>query len=155
MTHPSFMRRSSMPRWAAVAVGAVEKHSHPHEVSGDIKLLSLKAFYSQRDGLPRAPRKLPQCCGLRADEAQALSKEKRSERELLAHRDSVRMPTGEGARMAELSERIGIILRRVSKFLQPENLSLIERAEMKECLLALEQMKMLMSELELLHLFPE
>ena len=68
---------------------------------------------------------------------------------------SVRMPTGEGARMAELSERIGNILRRVSKSLQPENLSKIDRAEIKECLLALEQVKMLMSELELLHLFPE
>jgi PAS domain S-box-containing protein len=68
---------------------------------------------------------------------------------------SVRMPTGQGARMAELSERIGNILRRVSKSLQPENLSQIDRAEMKECLLALEQIKMLMSELELLHLFPE
>ena len=68
---------------------------------------------------------------------------------------SVRMPTGEGARMAELSKRIGNILRRVSKSLQPENLSQIDRAEMKECLLALEQIKMLMSELELLHLFSE
>jgi PAS domain S-box-containing protein len=68
---------------------------------------------------------------------------------------SVRMPTGEGARMAELSKRIGNILRRVSKSLQPENLSQIDRAEIKECLLALEQVKMLMSELELLHLFPE
>ena len=68
---------------------------------------------------------------------------------------SVRMPTGEGARMAELSKRIGNILRRVSKSLQPENLSQIDRPEIKECLLALEQVKMLMSELELLHLFPE
>jgi len=68
---------------------------------------------------------------------------------------SVRMPAGEGARMAELSKRIGNILRRVSKSLQPENLSQIDRAEMKECLLALEQIKMLMSELELLHLFSE
>jgi PAS domain S-box-containing protein len=68
---------------------------------------------------------------------------------------SVRTPTGEGARMAELSERIGNILRRVSKSLQPENLSQMERAEIKECLLALEQIKMLMSELELLHLFSE
>lgn len=68
---------------------------------------------------------------------------------------SVRMPTGEGARMAELSKRIGNILRRVSKSLQPENLSQIDRTEMKECLLALEQIKMLMSELELLHLFSE
>jgi hypothetical protein len=68
---------------------------------------------------------------------------------------SVRMPTGEGARMAELSKRIGNILRRVSKSLQPENLSQIDRAEMKECLLALEQIKMLMSELEVLHLLRE
>jgi PAS domain S-box-containing protein len=68
---------------------------------------------------------------------------------------SVRMPTGEGARMAELSERIGNILRRVSKSLQPDNLSQIDRAEMQECLLALEQVKMLMSELEILHLLRE
>jgi hypothetical protein len=68
---------------------------------------------------------------------------------------SVRMPTGGGARMAELSKRIGDILRRVSKSLQPENLSQIDRAEMKECLLALEQIKMLMSELEVLHLLQE
>jgi PAS domain S-box-containing protein len=68
---------------------------------------------------------------------------------------SVRMPKGEGARMAELSERIGNILRRVSKSLQPDNLSQIDRAEMQECLLALEQMKMLMSELEIFHLLSE
>ena len=59
------------------------------------------------------------------------------------------------ARMAELSKRIRDILRRVSKSLQPENLSQIDRAEMKECLLALEQIKMLMSELEVLHLLRE
>jgi hypothetical protein len=68
---------------------------------------------------------------------------------------SVRMPTGEGARMAELSERIGNILRRVSKSLPPDNLSQIDRAEMQECLLALEQMKMLISEVEILHLLGE
>ena len=60
------------------------------------------------------------------------------------------MPTGEGARMAESSERIGNILRRVSKSLQPDILSQIERAEMEECLIALEQMKMLISEVEIL-----
>jgi hypothetical protein len=43
---------------------------------------------------------------------------------------SVRMTTGQGARMVELSERIGNILRRVSKSLQPDNLSQIDRAEM-------------------------
>ena len=68
---------------------------------------------------------------------------------------SARMPTGEGARMAELSERIGNILRHVSKSLQPDNLSQIDRAEMQECLLALEQMKMLISEVEILHLLSE
>jgi|ERR1700674_2237698 len=62
---------------------------------------------------------------------------------------------GEDARLTDLSERIGIILRRVSKSLQPENLCQIDRAEMQECLRALEQMKMLMSELEILHLVPE
>jgi PAS domain S-box-containing protein len=62
------------------------------------------------------------------------------------------MTGGENARIAELSQRIGNILRRVSKSLQPENLSHIDRAEMQECLVALEQMKMLMSELEILHL---
>jgi len=46
---------------------------------------------------------------------------------------SVRVPTGEGARMAELSERIGNILRRVSKSLPPDNLSQIDRAEMQKC----------------------
>ncbi len=67
----------------------------------------------------------------------------------------VRMPTGEGARMAELSQRIGNILRRISKSFQPDNLSQIDRAEMQECFLALEQMKMLISELEILHLLSE
>ncbi len=68
---------------------------------------------------------------------------------------SARMPEGESARMADLSQRIRNILRRVSKSLQPDNLSRIDRAEMQECFLALEQMKMLMSELEILHLLRE
>jgi PAS domain S-box-containing protein len=68
---------------------------------------------------------------------------------------SATMPEGESARMADISQRIRNILRRVSKSLQPDNLSRIDRAEMKECFLALEQMKMLMSELEILHLLRE
>jgi PAS domain S-box-containing protein len=59
---------------------------------------------------------------------------------------------GQSARIADLSQRIGNILRRVSKSLQPDNLSQINRAEMRECFVALEQMKMLMSELEILHI---
>ena len=62
------------------------------------------------------------------------------------------MSEGQSARIADLSQRIGNILRRVSKSLQPDNLSQINRAEMRECFVALEQMKMLMSELEILHI---
>ena len=68
---------------------------------------------------------------------------------------SVGMPTGKRARMAELSQRIGNILRRVSESLQPDNVSQIDRAELQECLLALEQMKMLISEVEIVHLLSE
>jgi PAS domain S-box-containing protein len=68
---------------------------------------------------------------------------------------SATMPEGENARMADLSQRMRNILRRVSKSFQPDNLSQIDRAEMQECFLALEEMKMLLSELELLRLFPE
>jgi PAS domain S-box-containing protein len=65
---------------------------------------------------------------------------------------SATMSEGQIARIADLSQRIGNILRRVSKSLQPDNLSQINRAEMRECFVALEQMKMLMSELEILHI---
>ena len=65
---------------------------------------------------------------------------------------STTMSEGQSARIADLSERIGNILRRLSKSLQPDNLSQINRAEMRECFVALEQMKMLMSELEILHI---
>lgn len=68
---------------------------------------------------------------------------------------AARMAEGEGARMADLSQRLATLLRRVSKTLQPNNLPKTDKAEIQECVLALEQMKMLVSELELLHLFPE
>jgi len=68
---------------------------------------------------------------------------------------SATMSEGQSARIADLSQRIGNILRRVSKSLQPDNLSQINRAEMRECFVALEQMKMLMSELEILHIGQE
>ena len=76
-------------------------------------------------------------------------------RDIKAAESTVRMPESENARLADFSERIGNILRRVSKSLRPENLSQFDRAEMQECLRALEQVKMLMSELEILRLFPE
>jgi PAS domain S-box-containing protein len=52
----------------------------------------------------------------------------------------------------DLSQRMGNILRRVNKSLHPDSLPQIDRAEMQECFVALEQMKMLMSELEILRL---
>jgi PAS domain S-box-containing protein len=59
---------------------------------------------------------------------------------------------GKDTRFVELSQQIGNILRRVSKSLQAENLLRIDRAEMQECFLTLERLKMLMGELEILHL---
>lgn len=80
-------------------------------------------------------------------------------RDMKALESAARMPEGASARMADLSQRLGILLRRVSKTLQPNNLPRIERAEIQECSLALEQMgeqmKMLMSELEIVHLLRE
>ena len=70
----------------------------------------------------------------------------------LGGQSSASMSEGQIARIADLSQQIGNILRRVSKSLQPDNLSQINRAEMRECFVALEQMKMLMSELEILHI---
>jgi len=65
---------------------------------------------------------------------------------------SAPMSEGQSARIADLSQRIGDILRRVNKSLHPDNLPQIDRAEMQECYVALEEMKMLMSELEILRL---
>jgi PAS domain S-box-containing protein len=76
-------------------------------------------------------------------------------RDIKGRESSGGMPEGESARMAERSQRIRNILRRVSKSLQPDNLSRIDRTEMQECFRALEEMKMLMSELEILHLLRE
>ena len=65
------------------------------------------------------------------------------------------VPESEGARMADLSQKLATLLCCVSKTLQPSNLPKTDKAEIRECVLALEQMKMLMSELQLLHLFPK
>ena len=73
-------------------------------------------------------------------------------RDIKAGQSPGAMPAGESARAVDLSQRIGNILRRVSKSLQPDNLSQIDRAEIQECFIALEEMKMLVSELEILHL---
>jgi PAS domain S-box-containing protein len=65
------------------------------------------------------------------------------------------VPESEGARMADLSQKLATLLCCVCKSLQPSNLPKTDQAEIRECVLALEQIKMLMSELQLLHLFPK
>ena len=54
--------------------------------------------------------------------------------------------------ISDLSQRIRDILRRVNKSLHPDSLPQIDRVEMQECFVALEQMKMLVSELEIFRL---
>jgi hypothetical protein len=69
-------------------------------------------------------------------------------RDIIGGRSSGATPEGESARISDLSQRIGNILRRVNKSLHGDSLPQMDRAEMQECFVALEQMKMLMSELE-------
>ena len=79
-------------------------------------------------------------------------------RDILGGESSGATPEGESARisdlpqLSDLSQRIGNILRRVNKSLLPDSLLQIDRAEMQECYVALEEVKMLMSELEILRL---
>jgi PAS domain S-box-containing protein len=56
---------------------------------------------------------------------------------------------------AALSQRLATLLQRASQAIQPENLLQTGRPEIQQLLLVLEEMKMLMSELEVLRLFPE
>lgn len=65
------------------------------------------------------------------------------------------MTEGENSEIADLSQRLTILLRRASRALQPDNLSQMGRPEIKEFLLVLEEMKMLMSQLEVLRFFRE
>jgi hypothetical protein len=54
-----------------------------------------------------------------------------------------------------LSQALEARLRRVNQILQPDNLPTIDRAQTQECLLALEEIKMLLSELQLIQLRQE
>jgi PAS domain S-box-containing protein len=75
-------------------------------------------------------------------------------RDITGGQSSGATPEPESARISDLSQRIRIrsILRRFSKSLHPDSLPQIDRAEMQERFVALEQVKMLMSELEILRL---
>jgi hypothetical protein len=73
-------------------------------------------------------------------------------KERTTNQSSGATPEGESAGLNDLSQRRGNILRRVNKSLHPDTLPQIDRAEMQECFVALEQMKMLISELEIFRL---
>ena len=73
-------------------------------------------------------------------------------RDIIGGQSSGATPEGESAGISDLSQRIGNILRRVNKSLHADSLAQMDRAELQECYVALEQMKMLMSEPEILRL---
>ena len=61
---------------------------------------------------------------------------------------SALFPASESAQTLDIAQKLSPLLQRVSKTLQPNNLPRIDKSEIRECLLALEQVKMLMAELE-------
>jgi PAS domain S-box-containing protein len=62
-------------------------------------------------------------------------------------------PERANSETADLSQRLSTLLQRASQALQPDNLLRLNRPEIQEFVLVLEEMKMLMSELEVLRLF--
>jgi hypothetical protein len=60
-----------------------------------------------------------------------------------------------GTRIADLSQQLATLLRSVSSTLRPSYLPKADRAKVRECMLALEEMKMLMSELEIARILGE
>lgn len=82
-----------------------------------------------------------------------ISAEKRTQ--TIRQKDTERaasVPDFDCCRITELPQRIASLLRRLTEILQPSNLPRIDRAEIQKCVLSLEQMKMAVSELEILHL---
>ena len=80
----------------------------------------------------------------------ALKKAQARLRDIKGGQSSRTILGAESAPITEISQRIGNILRRLSKSLQPDNLAQMNREEIRECFIAFEQMKMLMSELGIL-----
>ena len=68
---------------------------------------------------------------------------------------AARAPENDGASTADLSHKLATLLRRASQGLQPDHLQRMGRPEIQEFLLVLEEMKMLISDLEVLRLFPK
>lgn len=63
-------------------------------------------------------------------------------------------PTADGNPMMDVSQRLTHLLHRASEVLDEDNLPKMNKAEIREVLLVLEEIKMLMSELEILLLPP-
>jgi PAS domain S-box-containing protein len=82
------------------------------------------------------------------------SQKKAEVRQRDANRRSFRMTIQkhEKAQLSALTTRLSVLLNQVSKALGPRNLGRINRSNAKECLLALEELKMLIAESELLNL---
>lgn len=59
-----------------------------------------------------------------------------------------RLPERTSGALPDLSDRLRILLRRANRTIQPNNLTRIGKPEIREFLLVLEEMKMLMSDLE-------
>src|SRR5258707_8090838 len=76
-------------------------------------------------------------------------------RDIKGGQSSGTMTEGDSARIADLSQRIGNILRSVSKSLQPDNLSQIKRADIQQRFFALEQIKLLYAVMQTLHCLPD
>ncbi len=73
-------------------------------------------------------------------------------RDVESKKFAARAAEREDPEVTELSERLAALLGNVSRALQPHNLTRLDRTEMQGSLLALEEMKMLMSRLEILRL---
>jgi hypothetical protein len=87
-----------------------------------------------------------------------ISVQKKAEGALGSYRNAAESPAsrpyyGENSEMTAVSQQLTILLQRVSQTLQPGNIPRMGRPEIKEFLLHLEEIKMLVSQLEVLRLF--
>jgi PAS domain S-box-containing protein len=85
-----------------------------------------------------------------------ITAQKKAQSSLVGIKDapsSASRPEREKVETAALSQRLAVLLQRASQAIQPEKLFQTGRPEIQEFVLVLEEMKMLMSELEVLRLF--
>jgi PAS domain S-box-containing protein len=76
-------------------------------------------------------------------------------REIKTSESTDGVPKAASVRIADLSQRLATLLRCVSSTLEPNYLPKADRVKVRECLLALEEMKMLVSELEIVRILGE